>query len=222
MARAAAQGALPGIGNGAKRGLRGKNVLAKHVWTLEEHGVLREMYARGDLTKNIADHFGVTERAVQGQAWRLSLRHKSRSLSLAERFAEHVVGEPNSGCLLWLGALTSAGRPSMHVGLETLVGTHVALRLAGIAIPPGLLVLHRCDNPICVNPGHLYFGSHTDNQRDARGKGLPGSRISPDECVKGHLLTGDNLVVYASGVRVCRECRNRNARLWRARQAMQL
>lgn len=214
MARGQTESALPGVS-------RGKNVLPKHVWTPEEHGALRVMYARGDSIKSIAGHFGATERSVLGQAGRLHLVHKSRSLSLAERFAEHVVGEPNSGCLLWLGALTSVGRPTMHVGPETLGGTRVALHLAGIAIPRGMLVLHRCDNPICVNPAHLYFGTHTDNQLDARGKGLPGSRISPNECVKGHSLTDDNLVVYASGRRLCRECRNRNARLWRARQAAQ-
>lgn len=198
---------------------RGKNVLAKHLWTPQEHEALREMYLHGDSAQAIAARFGVTERAVLGQAARLRLHHRSRSLSLAERFAEHVVSEPNSGCLLWLGALTSSGRPSVRISAgKTLTGTRAALYLAGIDIPSGALVLHRCDNPICVNPAHLYFGNYADNQQDARGKGLPGSRISPDECIRRHPLTGDNLVVYATGRRVCRQCRNDNAKAWRARQ----
>ena len=53
-----------------------------------------------------------------------------------------------------------------------LVKAHrLAWESANGPIPAGLFVLHRCDNPPCVNPEHLFVGTQTDNMRDCRDKG---------------------------------------------------
>ena len=66
------------------------------------------------------------------------------------------------------------------------------------AIPVGLHVLHHCDNPPCVNPDHLWLGTHADNVRDMHAKGRAASNPQPGES-NGHakLTEADVLAIRA-------------------------
>ena len=96
--------------------------------------------------------------------------------SLEERFWDKVIPEPNSGCWLWLGAL-SGGYGRIGIGSRTdgtrksELATRVAWELFKGPVAPHLGALHKCDNKSCVNPDHLYIGTHSQNMQDAYDRG---------------------------------------------------
>lgn len=146
-------------------------------------------------------------------------KQEQRALHLgpiADRFARKWIGEPNSGCWLWLGSIDRKGYGQIRVpladgGNQLRVATHVSVELHGGTVPPGMCVLHRCDVPGCVNPDHLFVGTFKDNTQDMirKGRNSPppiskaGRRPLRLVCLRGHDKT-----VMPSGRPVCIKCIN--------------
>lgn len=87
------------------------------------------------------------------------------------------------------------------------------------AIPDGMYVLHRCDNPPCTNPEHLFLGTHADNMADKRTKGRCASRLTQETATyaMARLLVGEShsSVGKAFGVDRVTICNLWNGRTWR-------
>lgn len=100
---------------------------------------------------------------------------KGSRAPMTERIAKHTRRAAN-GCLEWTGALNDAGYGRLIDGRRNVRAHRANWELHNGPIPDGLLVLHRCDNPKCVDPKHLFLGTNTDNIRDmvCKGRGLVG------------------------------------------------
>jgi hypothetical protein len=100
------------------------------------------------------------------------------TICLAEHFWPRVAF--SDGCWEWTGSRDSSGYGQIGFARGVFKTNRVAWNLAFGIIPAGLQVLHRCDNPPCVRPSHLFLGTQADNIADmnAKGRARSGPQLS--------------------------------------------
>lgn len=76
-----------------------------------------------------------------------------------------------ASCWEWQGARNKTGYGTVCFNYKTWRTHRYAWHITYGSIPVNLCVLHHCDNPPCVNPDHLWLGTHADNVRDRENKG---------------------------------------------------
>lgn len=136
----------------------------------------------------------------------------------AERFWAKVDKRGPDACWPWLASRCDSGYGKFRVGKMTR-SHRVAFELGGGEIPDGQCVLHRCDNPACCNPAHLFVGTFNDNVQDMvrKGRQRSGTDWTDGVCINGHPVTDENTYEHNCN-RYCRECRRLAWRAWKSRQ----
>jgi hypothetical protein len=110
--------------------------------------------------------------AREDEAREYELPRSRRLLAVYGRYWKFVDAESHlGGCWLWTGSKTNGYGCIMLRKGRSAKATHLALEFVGKPRPEGAFALHSCDNPACVNPAHLRWGTHAENMNDMKIRG---------------------------------------------------
>jgi hypothetical protein len=127
--------------------------------------------------------------------------------SALPRFWQKV--DKTQSCWLWTGTINNKGYGRLNIGRVGFYVHRLSYQITNGVIEPGMVVLHHCDNPRCVNPDHLSLGTQADNLADMRskGRGFVMSRAPmPNVCSRGKHAFPEHCRLRKNGARYCKGC----------------
>lgn len=166
-------------------------------WTIEEVEILKDNYAtllREDLCQTLPDRTWV---AIRLKAQTLKLcKYKGTGIP-EERFWHYVDKKMDHECWNWTGARLKGGYGQIGINNKIIQVHRFSWELHFGEIPKNLCVLHKCNNPSCVNPNHLYLGTNKDNSeymvecnRQAKGENNGRSKLTESQVKEIRNLKG--------------------------------
>jgi hypothetical protein len=175
----------------------------------------REPVARGLCSKHHA-------RWIKGDD--INVRTYSE-LTVKERFNLFIRKNKVTKCWHWIGG--KRGNPDLMYGIFCYQGKNYSAHRFSWMLHKGELnkeggdyrgmcVCHHCDNPICVNPKHLFLATHKENMQDKVEKGRCGQK-SKVFCKYGHMFTEGNTWISKEGSRHCKTCHRKREKERQAR-----
>lgn len=123
------------------------------------------------------EDLGANQKANLNASLREEMEQKAGDPNLQKKFWGKVI--KTNDCWEWKGFRTKRGYGVFYFNWGQCIASRMAFAITNGPIPKGLMVCHKCDNPPCCNPSHLFLGTHEENQKDKANKKRSAASVHP-------------------------------------------